>query len=286
MHSIIIILPIAPSGKIHNFLAPAASLFYDTLIMDYSQDPFILDIQLRRDQIAHWDQHPFAVPAIRILTTLAIHPQVTFFVGENGTGKSTLLEAIAIALGLNAEGGSRNMTFNTSNEQNLLAPHLHINRGRNLRRPRDSYFLRAESYFNVATEIDTLDAIEAGDAPKLIAGYGHKSLHHQSHGESFLTLLTYRLGGNGIYLFDEPEAALSPMRQMSMITALHQLIQRGSQLIIATHSPILLAYPNATLYHFNQNGIHPITYEQTDHYQITHAFINRHQKMIKELTRD
>lgn len=255
-------------------------------MMDYSRDPFILSIELLRQDIVHWDRHPFSVPAIHALTKLGIHPQVTFFVGENGTGKSTLLEAIAVAIGLNAEGGSRNMNFTTTNEQIELSRHIRIDRGRNLRRPRDSYFLRAESYFNVATEIDSLDALPAGNAPKLIAGYGGKSLHRQSHGESFFTLLTKRLGGNGLYLFDEPEAALSPMRQMAMITAMHQLIQRGSQLIIATHSPILLAYPHSIIYQFTPNSIAPIAYEQTEHYQITHAFINRHQKMINELTKE
>ncbi len=255
-------------------------------MIDYKSDPFILHIELLRKDIPSWDHHPFSVPAINSLSQLALHPQVTFFVGENGTGKSTLLEAIAVALGMNAEGGSANFRFNTVRETSPLSRHIRIDRGRNLRRPRDGYFFRAESYFNVATEIDKLDDEDGGNAPKIINFYGGKSLHHQSHGESFFTLLTRRFGGDALYLFDEPEAALSPMRQMAMISAMHNLVKNGSQIIIATHSPILLAYPHAVIYQFSSAGISKIDYEQTEHYQIMHAFMMRPKKMIAELIKE
>jgi predicted ATPase len=203
-----------------------------------------------------------------------LHPRVTFFVGENGTGKSTLLEAIAVAEGFNAEGGSRHAMFKTKDTHNTDLPgKLQLGRpgGRLLARS-DSFFLRAESFYNLSTYVDQVSG-----------GYGPAPLHQQSHGEAFMSLLTQRLGGNGFYLFDEPEAALSPQRQLAFLVALHELVQAGSQFIIATHSPIIMAYPDATIQHFTTDGIAPIAYADTEHYKVTRAFLTRTEKMLEQL---
>jgi predicted ATPase len=227
------------------------------------------------------DNYPYNVSALKNLTTLELHPKVTFLIGENGSGKSTLLEAIAVHLGFNAEGGSRNFNFSTKSSHSNLHEFLEIKRG--LIRPKDNYFFRAESFYNVATAIEQLDeaAEESGGYGKPITSFfGGKSLHEQSHGESFFTLLTKRFVGNGLYLFDEPEAALSPARQLSMITRLHDLCAQRSQFIIATHSPILLSYPEACIYQISENGIEKISYEETEHFQTTKNFLNNHKKML------
>lgn len=239
-----------------------------------SDDPFIKTVSLRRDWVDSFDEYPYSIPAIRHLHTLELHKNVTFFVGENGTGKSTLLEAIAVAEGFNAEGGSRHAMFKTRDTHHPKLPgKLQLGRpGRKLARS-DSYFLRAESFYNLSTYIDDLGGGSHGPVP----------LHEQSHGEAFLTLLTTRLGGNGLYLFDEPEAALSPQRQLTFLVGLHELVKAGSQLIIATHSPIIMAYPNSLIYHFTTEGIAPIAYEETEHYKVTRAFLTRTELMLGEL---
>ncbi len=224
------------------------------------------------------DKYPYNIPSIRSLRRMEFKSPVTFFVGENGSGKSTLLEAIAVRLGFNPEGGSRNLRFETKETHSELKDFLTIERRGHFS---DGFFLRAESFYNVATE---LDATEQWQLPHLrFKGYGGKSLHVQSHGESFLSLLNNRLQGDGVYLFDEPEAALSPQRQLSVLTLLHRLVRHQSQLIIATHSPILLAYPEATIYEFSTGGIHEIAYEDTEHFRITRDFLNRHQRMVEIL---
>ena len=237
-------------------------------------DSFVRSVVLKRDTVESFDAYPFSIAALRGLNILELPSPVTFFVGENGSGKSTLLEAIAVAAGMNPEGGSRNFNFSTRASHSPLHEHLRLVRG--VQRPRDSYFLRAESFFNVATEIERID-------PSLIEAYGGKFLHEQSHGESFMALLTERLFGNGLYIFDEPEAALSPGRQMAALCAIHQLVNKNSQFIIATHSPIIMAYPGATIYSFTENGIDRINYKSTEHYRITRDFLNRTDTMLSEL---
>ena len=203
---------------------------------------FVRSVVLRREKVASFDQYPFSLPAIKSLQQIDLHAKVTFFVGENGSGKSTLLEAIAVALGFNAEGGSKNFRFGTRRSHSVLNEYLRIVKG--VKRPRDGFFLRAESFFNVATEIEKLDA-EPSFGPPVIDSYGGRSLHEQSHGESFLALMLERFGGRGLYILDEPEAALSPQRQLAVLSRIHDLVLDDSQFIVATHSPILMAYPDA-----------------------------------------
>jgi len=237
--------------------------------------PYLREVFFHRDQVASWDAYPFNLPAIADLTTLTLHPDVTFLVGENGTGKSTLLEAIAVALDFNPEGGNKNTSFTTRATHSRL--HAHLKLVKSYKHPRDYYFLRAESFYNLASYMDNLD-----DASYLTS-YGGRSLHQQSHGESFLAVLEHKLQGHGLYLLDEPEAALSPMRQLVALGHLHRLVQQQSQFIIATHSPILLAYPNATIYQITESGICPIAYTETEHYTLTRMFLNRHEMMLHQL---
>lgn len=238
--------------------------------------PYLSEVSLKPSAVAHADQFPFTLPVVRSLERLAMHPNVTFLVGENGSGKSTLLEAIAVALGFNAEGGSRNFRFATRESHSNLHQHLRLARG--IRQPRDGFFLRAESFFNVGTEIERLDKEPAG--PKVIESFGGKALHEQSHGEAFLALFMHRFGGSSLFVLDEPEAALSPQRQLVMLSRLHQLVELGSQFIVATHSPILMAYPNATIYECGERGIYPVAYEDTEHYRVMHDFIANPKRML------
>jgi predicted ATPase len=218
--------------------------------------------------------------AVRHLDVISFDPDVTFLIGENGAGKSTLLEAISVALGFNAEGGTKNFSFSTRASHSEL--HACLRLVRSFQRPRDGYFLRAESFFNVATEIERLDS-EPGFSPPIIDSYGGHSLHEQSHGESFLALMTHRFRGRGLYILDEPEAALSPKRQLLMLRRIRQLALQDSQFIIATHSPILLAYPNAKILLLDNRGYQPVKYEDTEHYQLTRRVLNDTDEVLKEV---
>lgn len=221
-----------------------------------------------------------AIPAICALKRLEFRSPVTFFVGENGSGKSTLLEAIAVAFGFNPEGGTQNFHFSTSETHSPLYRFLTLEKG--IHRPKDGFFLRAESFYNVASEVDRLEEVDWG----LLRSYGGKSLHSQSHGESFLSLALNRFGGNGLYLLDEPEAALSPQNQLTLLSRIHQLVGLNSQFIIATHSPMLMAYPGAVIESISETGIIPIDYEQTDHYKITKSFLENPKRMLRYLLED
>jgi predicted ATPase len=242
---------------------------------------FLNTVRFDPEHGVDWESHPFCVPAIRQLKELELHPKVTFFVGENGSGKSTLLEAIAEKLGFKSHGGGRNGRSGEEEGGSPLRRMLNISRTQN--RPMDGFYLRAESFYNFATELDELEKTPfCGGA---LRSYGGRSLHEQSHGESFMNLLTERLHGHGIYLFDEPEAALSPQHQLSMIVRLHDLVQDFSQFIITTHSPLIMAYPDAWIYQFTSSGIHRITYEETEHYRITRSFMRDHEGMMRHLLR-
>ncbi len=242
-------------------------------------ETYLVSAQILWDDVEDRSLYPFSLPAIAHLRELKLHPKVTFLVGENGSGKSTLVEALAIAWGFNAEGGSKNFNFSTHSAHSNL--HSCLRLVKSARRAKDGFFLRAESYFNVATQIDRMDAEPGSDfSKKLIGAYGGTSLHKQSHGESFFALLENRFRGNGLYILDEPEAALSPSRQMSMLTRMHDLILDKSQFIIATHSPILMAYPDAWIYQVGPKGLDRIAYEDTEHYQVTRDFLNRPEMML------
>lgn len=220
------------------------------------------------------DEYIRKLPAVMHLDKLELS-DVTFIVGENGMGKSTLIEAIAVSCGFNAEGGSKNFDFSTRKSHSVLAQYISVDR--TLKRPRDGYFLRAESFYNVATEIENLD---------VIAGYGGRSLHEMSHGESFLTLMTNRFFGNGLYILDEPEAALSATRVMAMLTLMHDLTTRESQFIISTHSPILLAYPGAKIYELTEQGIRAVSYRETGTFMTVKQFLDQPERMARYLTSD
>lgn len=246
-------------------------------------DAFIRSATFLRDQVEDFERYPFSIPAIRALDTIEFHPQVTFFVGENGSGKSTLVEAIAVAARFNAEGGSQNFSFATRRSESELHSVLRLARG--VRRPKTGYFLRAESFFNVATEVERLDREGGGGA--VTAAHGGRSLHEQSHGESFLALVQNRFFPNGLYILDEPEAALSPQRQLSFLVSLDELARRQScQFIIATHSPIILAYPHAIIYSLAAEGPVPVAYEDTEHYALTRDFLMNRERYLRRVLGD
>ena len=236
---------------------------------------FLRTVELMPDRVPSFDAYPFNIPAVRGLEMLRLHPKVTFFVGDNGSGKSTLIEAIAVAVGFNPEGGSKNFNFATRSSESQLHDAIRVGRGV-LRRPRDGFFLRAESYFNVATQIEELGVP--------LHYYGGVSPHEQSHGESFMALAQHRFGPDGLYILDEPEAALSPSRQLSLLALLHEHVTRlGSQFLIATHSPILMGYPDATLYQLSAAGIAEVAYEDTEHFQITSTFLANRERYFRIL---
>lgn len=207
-----------------------------------------------------------------------LDPHVTLFAGENGSGKSTLVEAIAVAAGFNAEGGSRHVTVSTRASHSELHKYLRLVRGRH--RPRTGYFLRAESFFNVATYIEQL-----GD-PGIAAVYGGVPLHERSHGESFIALLKHRFGPKGLYVLDEPEAALSLRGNLALIRRMHDLVAEGSQFIVSTHSPILLGYPGARIYVLSEDGMKETPYEDTDVVGLTRAFLDDRQQFLRHLFDD
>lgn len=224
------------------------------------------------------DKYLLNLPIVKYLKSNEIEFQkpVTFIVGENGSGKSTLIEAIAVAYGFNAEGGTKNFTFETNNTVSELSQCIRLCKSGMLG---DGFFLRAESFYNFATNIDELDSVPAASAP-IIDSYGGVSLHEQSHGEGFLSLVQNRLNSKGIYILDEPEAALSPMRIMTLLVEINRLVSLGSQFIISTHSPILMTYPDADLLQLSSNGVEHVKYTETEHYIVTKEFLNHTDKML------
>ena len=221
------------------------------------------------------------IPAVKHLesSSIRLDRPVTIFIGENGTGKSTLLEAIAVAYGFNPEGGTKNFDFSTNETHSELYRHLTLSRRAYAK---DGFFLRAESLYNVATSIDQMDS-EPSFGPPIIESYGGVSLHRQSHGESFLAIVQNRFGGNGLYILDEPEAALSPMRILTLIAEIDRLVKADSQFIIATHSPMLMAFPNARVLELSSDGIYPVNYRDTEHYQTMRDFLNNPERILHYL---
>jgi predicted ATPase len=228
--------------------------------------------------------YPWDLPVVRALRAaggLAFDRPVTFVVGHNGSGKSTLVEALAVAVGLNPEGGSPNFRFATADAHSPLGEALVVRRGR--RRPRTSFFLRAESFFNVVTEIDRLDR-EPSFGPPVITGYGGVPLHERSHGESFLDLLVHRFGPEGLYVLDEPEAALSPQGVLAALARIHHLARTGAQFVVATHSPILLAVPGARILELGDDGVpRAVTFDEAMPVALTRTFLADPARMVAEL---
>ena len=211
------------------------------------------------------------INSLQKMERLDFSKRVTFFVGENGTGKSTLIEALAVNIGFNPEGGSKNYNFSTYDSHSELCDAIRIGKG--FRRASGGYFLRAESFYNVATkEEEYVDLLHPS-----------QKYHEKSHGESFLALAQNHLRPNGVYIFDEPEAALSPQRQLTLLMEIAECAKNGSQFIIVTHSPILLGIPGAQILTFDEGNIHPCEYEETDSYQITEMFINNRKHLLKRL---
>lgn len=217
---------------------------------------------------------------VKNIRKLEFKTPVTFFVGENGLGKSTLIEAIATKWGFNAEGGSIHFNFNTKKTESNLNQYVNLIKGPYC--PRDGYFIRAESLYNVATNIDDLDSIKC-NAPPVSEAYGGKSLHKQSHGESFLSIFFKRFKGHGLYILDEPEAALSPVSQFSLLVRIKELVNLNSQFIIATHSPILLAFPDAQIYEIKNDKVSAVPYNETEHYMTMKSFFNDTDRTVESL---
>lgn len=243
---------------------------------------FIKSVYIEQSALAQSGSYVKQIPAIASMEPLSLKAPVTFFVGENGTGKSTLLEAIAVAFGFNPEGGSKNYSFSSRDTHSALCDFIKLIK--TVRHATDGFFLRAESYYNTSTEMERLDAISLYGVDTSHAfledNYGGKSPHEQSHGESFLSLIHNRFWGNGVYILDEPEAALSPSRQLTLLAELHRLIGEKSQFIIATHSPILLAYPDAQIFSFDHQRLTPVRYKDTEHYQVTKNFLDCPERML------
>lgn len=252
------------------------------MVMLNQDSQYVKAIHLKREEIVSYGEFPFNLPVIQSLHDIILHPNVTFIIGENGMGKSTLLEGMAVALGFNPEGGSLNFNFSSYDSHSNIDEYLQIIKGVN--RPEDSFFFRAETYYNVATNIEELDKDEEPFfGPKIINSYGGKSLHEQSHGESFFAAFNERFRGNGLYILDEPEAALSPLRQMSMLARINELVNEGSQFIIATHSPIIMAYPYAKILQLKEEGIGETQLENTDHYSMMKQFFEDKERILHHL---
>jgi predicted ATPase len=236
-------------------------------------------ITLLRERVGNWDSYPFSVATIGHLEELTFRARICFFAGENGTGKSTLLEAIAAHYGFGLEGGNRNFSNDSTESNHSIDPLVKVLRLSFDRRTGAGFFLRAESFFNSASHIDAMGLSEY---------YGGKSLHSRSHGETFLTVLETKFQRNGLFLLDEPEAALSPQRQLAFIVLIHDVLRkhRDAQFIVSSHSPILLGYPEAQIFSFDEGVIHEIDYEQAPPMQIARRFLNDRESFLRELLRD
>ncbi len=235
-------------------------------------------IKILRERVENWDIYPFSVPAMRSFDELNLRTRVCLFAGENGTGKSTLLEAIAAHYGFGREGGNRNFGNDSTNSNHAIDPLVRVLRLSFDRRTGAGYFLRAESFFNTASYIDEIG----------VSGFYGGSLHSRSHGETFFTLLDRKFRRNGLFLLDEPEAALSPQRQLSFLVLIHDVLQKykDAQFIISTHSPIILGCPDAQILSFDEDKIHEVEYEDTTSLQVVRQFVNDRQKFLAELLKE
>ncbi len=245
-------------------------------------------ITLLRDRVEDWKAYPFSVPAISSLDELVLRSRICFFAGENGTGKSTLLEAVAVHYGFGREGGTRNFMNDTTESNHSVDPLVRVLRLSFDKRTGAGYFLRAESFFNTVSYMDELDKEGAPGSTPISAFYGGRSLHTRSHGETFFKLLELKFQRNGLFLLDEPEAALSPQRQLAFLVLIHDVLKKykDAQFIISTHSPVLLGYPKAQIVSFDEGPLHEIEYEETAPMQIVQRFVNQRDSFLEELFGD
>ncbi len=241
-------------------------------------------LTLLSDRISDPTLYPFSVPIIASLTRIDFHSRVTFFAGENGTGKSTLLEAIAAHIGFGREGGNRNFSNESTDSVHATDPLTRALRLSFDKRSGEGFYFRAESLFNIASHLDALDA-EPGPGAPILPSYGGISLHSRSHGETFFTVLDHKFRRSGLFLLDEPEAALSPQRQLSFLILIHDTLRdhKDAQFIISTHSPILLGYPGARILSFDDGTLHEIPYEETAPMQITRRFTTDRESFLDDL---
>jgi predicted ATPase len=230
---------------------------------------FLLHLEVSEEKVKDWSAYPFSIPAVARMGRLDLSAPVTFFVGENGSGKSTLIEAIAERTGFGGEGGTKNLRDSLRPSESCLRDFVRVARG--VRRETMGFFLRAETMFNFSTSAEKFP------------DFGWAKLHEMSHGEAFLWVMKNKFKDGGLFILDEPEAALSPQRQLALLLRIRQLVNAGSQFIISTHSPILLAYPNATIYVLGPDGIRRTPYEDTEHYVVTRAFLQDPAGRIKQL---
>lgn len=244
--------------------------------MGMDSNLIVKKISLERDRIKSFDEYPFNIEVVKKFQELNFESQVTFFVGENGIGKSTFIEAIAVALGLPAEGGTENFRYETKNTTSILSNYLRVG---TFNRPKTKFFLRAESFYNFSSEVQRL--VEENGFGTLYGSYGG-NLHECSHGESFIRLVQNRFTDNGLYILDEPEAALSPQRQLSLLCLIDQLAKEGSQFIIATHSPILISYRDGKILDLN-NNFKEVKYEDTDIYNLYKMYLEQPDAMQHRL---
>jgi predicted ATPase len=251
-----------------------------------NSDGFIRSVHVAASSAAPGTGYPWDLPAVSTLAAgVELHPKVTYLIGENGSGKSTLLSALAIAAGMSAEGGSSNFAFPDEGAYALsrrrshsgLADAMRLVRGG--RRPRTDFFLRAESLFVAATYLEQLD-----DHP--LRAYGGTSLHEQSHGEGCLAIMIHRFGPNGFYLLDEPEAALSTQNCLTCLRRIHELVEDGSQFVISTHSPIVLAYPDAAIYRCTDTGLEQVDYDDAEPVRLTRTFLSAPDRFLERLLSD
>ena len=237
-----------------------------------------LDIrEIRIDEDIPKTEYYASLPAIQQIIRergILLTKPITFFVGENGIGKSTLIEAVAVAAGFNPEGGTRNYSFSTADSHSSLHEHIHLVRGND--RHYDGFFLRAESFYNAATYLDSMDS-------KVLLSYGGQSLHKLSHGESFLALVENRFSADGLFILDEPEAAISPMRMLRLMADIYSLAKQGAQFIISTHSPILITLPESDIIQFSDHGLAHVVYQDTEHFQVTKDFLANPDRMLRIL---
>lgn len=237
------------------------------------REPFFHDVRFGGQHVPSLTKFPFNLPAfvaLRERVSLPLHPAVTFLIGENGSGKSTLMEAIAVRLDFDETGGEAKADFGRRDLDGGLHDAILLQRSIH-RRPADKFFLRAETAFDLASD---LDRQAKTDAPWALNRFGGMSLHSRSHGEAFLAIVQNRLQPESFLLLDEPESALSPQRQLTLLKEMDWLVRSGCQFIIATHSPILMAYPDAIMYELGTHGIRETTWKETEHYLLTKSFLD------------